>query len=134
MNIRELSGRLKPVIRAIEEEKGSLPFAALLLRDDAPGRFDLALAAEWLPGNRRDNLEFVAEKLRHSLREDEMLLVSRILLFSIDHPEVQHILDQFPLNPTGVVSGSHTFLPHTFGGIGLQDAVFLRCHRAARVS
>lgn len=79
---RDLVEKLKPAIQEIVAEKGAVSLVALFLREDAPGVWDLVIAAPWARDDARyrDNLNDVISVIKKHLRTDEFLNLSRIIL------------------------------------------------------
>jgi hypothetical protein len=84
--------KLMAVERAIAKEKGDFVLFALVQREEGIGLWDLLISAPWLGTKEDEILDFFARKLKETLTTDELMRLSRIVLFPPDDPRVQHIL------------------------------------------
>jgi len=84
--------KLMAVERAIAREKGDFVLFALVQREEGIGLWDLLISAPWLGTKEAEILDFFARKLKETLTTDELMRLSRIVLFPPDDPRVQHIL------------------------------------------
>lgn len=75
----------------INVEAGSLVLFALIERDDAAGKWDLIVSAEWAKERQKDLLNSIALQVRHKLNWEEKLLLSRILILDPQDPFVRAI-------------------------------------------
>ena len=94
--MKQLVEKLISLERKIAEEKGSFSLFALFLREDAEDRWDLLASAPWLQKDKKDGLIYLASQLRKSLKQEEMLTISRIVLVDEKHPAfkaVQTVVD-----------------------------------------
>lgn len=81
--MKEFVDHLVNIERALAEKKGPFNLFALFLREDAPDKWDLLVAASWLVRNKPDSLKYVAQKLQKALSKNDLLKLSRIVI--IDH-------------------------------------------------
>ena len=89
---RDFIHKLMAVERAIAREKGDFVLFALVQREEGIGLWDLLISAPWLGTQEAEILSFFARKLKETLTTDEMMRLSRIVLFPPDDPRVQQIL------------------------------------------
>jgi hypothetical protein len=89
---RDFIHKLMAVERAIASEKGDFVLFALVQREEGIGLWDLLISAPWLGPKEAETLDFFARKLKEALTTDEMMRLSRIVLFPPDDPRVQQIL------------------------------------------
>lgn len=66
--------------REVAAERGEMSLFALLLRDDAPDRWDLVIAAPWAVADRRAALDYLVGKIKSTLGSEELVNLSRIVL------------------------------------------------------
>ena len=97
--MKSLIRRFVALEREISNEKGEFSLFALFLRVDAQNEWDLVISAPWLPLNRKQTLDYLADRLRAHLDDRELLAISRIIIIDEDNPgldaitrglEVQH--------------------------------------------
>lgn len=88
----ELDKQLRDKLHAIEGEVsqqwGDMSLFALFLREDAPNRWDLVVAAPWVRDNRSEVMKSIAKLLREKLLPNEIVLLSRIVLLESTDPGV----------------------------------------------
>jgi len=84
--MKEIVEKLKLLEQNIAAEKGSFLLFALFLREDAPDRWDLLVAAPWIPKNKNTALKYFSDKLIRSLSQKELLKLSRIAIIESDAP------------------------------------------------
>lgn len=75
--------------KEVAKERGEMALFALLLRDDAPDRWDLVIAAPWAVANRKASLEYLVEKIKGRLGSEGLVNLSRIVLAEPDAPAVK---------------------------------------------
>ncbi len=61
-------------------EKGAFDLFALFLREDAPNKWDLLIAADWIDQDKAGAIKYVAGKVQHALSKEELLLLSKIVI------------------------------------------------------
>jgi hypothetical protein len=83
--VKTLFENVGTVCNALREAYGDLALAALLMPEEAAGRWDFVVAATWLKGTLAD-YELVARKLSRFLRPDELSQISRTVIIPSDEP------------------------------------------------
>ena len=68
------------------DEKGPFDLFALFLREDAPGKWDLIVAAEWIEKNKEASFKYVAGIVQKALSKEELLKLSRIVIIAKGNP------------------------------------------------
>jgi hypothetical protein len=68
-----------------------MPVFALFLREDAPDRWDLLVAAPWMPKSKNTALKYFSDKLVKTLNQKELLKLSRIVIIEPDDPSLSAI-------------------------------------------
>jgi hypothetical protein len=89
--MKEITEKLRSLEQNISEEKGSFLLFALFLREDAPDRWDLLVAAPWIPKNKNTALKYFSNKLVQTLSQKELLKLSRIAIIEPDEPALSAI-------------------------------------------
>lgn len=80
--------------RKIHAEKESFRLFGLLLRAEAPGKWDLVVSAPWLEQGKLKALEEFIEKMSAVVGEHEVLQLSRVITLNHDEPALIEILRQ----------------------------------------
>ena len=75
----------------IATEKGEFVLFAVVQREDAPNRWDLLLSAPWFGPKEEETLDFLVSKIKGTLTPQEMVMLSRIILFPPTDPRVDEI-------------------------------------------
>jgi len=84
--MKEFAEKLKNSEVTMANEKGPFDLFALFLRDDAPGKWDLVVAADWIKNNKEESLKYIAGFVQKVLSKDEVLKLSRIVLIDEKNP------------------------------------------------
>lgn len=85
----ELLEKLKEQEVVMANEKGPFELFALFLREDAPGKWDLVVAAEWIDKNKEASLKYIAGIVQKTLSKEELLKLSRIVLIDEENPALE---------------------------------------------
>jgi hypothetical protein len=93
--MNEFVTKLAEEERAMSQERGAFTLFALFLREDAPDRWDLLVAAPWIERDKKDGLEYVAKRLQRSLTAGELVLLSRIVIIEEDNPGLNALRQAF---------------------------------------
>jgi hypothetical protein len=89
--MKELIDKLGKIEKDISAEKGPFLLFALFLREDAPDLWDLLIAANWVEKNKAESLKYISTHLSKSLKPDELIKLSRILLIDSNNPGLKAI-------------------------------------------
>jgi hypothetical protein len=84
--MKELIGKLVQEEIRMSREKGTFHLFALFLREDAPDKWDLVVAAPWIDKNKESALKYIAKSIQNSLKKDELLKISRIVMIDEGNP------------------------------------------------
>jgi len=87
--MKEIVEKLKEQEVVMAKEKGPFELYALFLREDAPDKWDLVVAAEWINENKEASFKYIAEKVQKSLSKEELLKLSRIVLIDGTNPSLE---------------------------------------------
>jgi hypothetical protein len=77
--MRKFIERLGKVLEEVQTERGPIDFAALIEREETPGKYDLVISAEWIT-NEKPFYELIASKLSRSLTDADWQLYSRTVV------------------------------------------------------
>ena len=117
----QLARRIKEAIEQAAAKRGGVDFAALVLRENSPNRWDIVLAAPWLNRDERGTLDLFYDQLRQSLKMPEFLRISRIVLLDRIDPSREPLPAFVPVgDDLGRAAGPGRFL-----GVDARDAYFL---------
>lgn len=83
--------KLRVLEKSLAAERGDFVLYALIRRQDAPNRWDLLLSAAWFGEDEKETLDFIVGKIKEKLTPQEMIMLSRIVLFPPDDPRVREI-------------------------------------------
>lgn len=75
----------------IKKAKGDFTLFGLFLRDDAPNKWDLLIAAPWAEADKQGALRFIADLLTKRLDQAELFLLSRLVILEHDSPVLRAI-------------------------------------------
>jgi hypothetical protein len=84
--VNGLLGKLAAVEHRISTLKGPFDLFGIFLRDDAPGVWDLVVAAPWLKDSNMKSLDFLAGELQRTLRVEDLMKLSGIQIISPQTP------------------------------------------------
>lgn len=106
------------------EEKGPFDLFALFLREDAPGKWDLIVAAEWIENNKEASFNYLAGIVQKALSKEELLKLSRIVLIGEGNPALEAFHK--------VVHGEHLVMEiqdSNFFGLQIKNAYVITSQR-----
>ncbi|PKN39344.1 MAG: hypothetical protein CVU62_03885 [Deltaproteobacteria bacterium HGW-Deltaproteobacteria-2] len=89
--MKELAEKLRECEITIAKEKGPLDLFALFLREDAPDKWDLLIAAEWIEKNKEESLKYITGIIQKALSKENLLMLSRIVLIDEKNPALKAI-------------------------------------------
>jgi hypothetical protein len=87
--MNQLVEDLIKVEQSLAQKKGALNLFALFLREDAPGKWDVLIAAPWAEKGKIGTLRDVAAELQRSLNKAELLQLSRIVVIDQSDPALE---------------------------------------------
>ena len=87
--MKEIVERLQRQEVIMAEEKGPFDLFALFLREDAPGKWDLVVAAEWIDKSKEASFKYIADIVQKALSKEELLKLSRIVLIDENNPALE---------------------------------------------
>jgi len=123
--MKEFVDHLVKIERSLSEKKGAFNLFALFLREDAPDKWDLLIAAPWLERNRPDALRYIAQALQKSLRKDELLKLSRIVIIDQENPALDALQSAIH-----VEHGDTEIQNSNFFGLQIRHAYLITSRRA----
>jgi hypothetical protein len=87
--MKQVALKLLPLSQSIAQEKGPFELFALFLRDDAPELWDLLVSASWITDDKEGALRYLAGKLTTILTDQELVMLSRIVIIDKDNPALE---------------------------------------------
>ncbi len=82
--MKEQAEKLRNIEKELSESKGPFELFALFLREDSPGKWDLIISSDWARSGKRAAINLVVEKLRFTFTDQEMLMLSRLIVLDKD--------------------------------------------------
>ena len=89
MTTFELIDKFTELESHIAEEKGPFALFALFMREDAPGYWDLIVAAPWAWPDRQSVVDYFVSKIKSRLGDESLTSLSRIIVIDPQHAAVQ---------------------------------------------
>ena len=83
--------KLQRVEKRLSKSKGPFELFALLLREDSPGKWDVLISADWARANKKDAINTVFEEMRKELTDQELMMLSRIVVLDKHSAALQAI-------------------------------------------
>jgi hypothetical protein len=118
--------RLRRAMRDISAQKGDFTFFALLMRSDAPGTWDLVVAAPWLKKGKLKGLSEFIGLLAGSIGEQSLSQFARIVTIDELDPRLKAIVSKFSVDDGDInIQSSDLF------GLDIEEAIIMRAKRAA---
>jgi hypothetical protein len=117
-------GALRKAMRDISAKRGDFTLFGLFMRADAPGTWDLVVAAPWIEEGKLKGLSEFVHLLTDSVGEQVFRDLSRVQTVSEDNPALKKILTAFSVDDGEVrIKKSNLF------GLEIDDAIILRAKR-----
>lgn len=96
--MKELIDKLQLLEMEISQKQGDFSLFALLLREDAPNRWDLVVSASWFWSDKTKTLDYLVKKLRSRLTSNELVTLSRIVLIDESNPTLRALQQDFQVH------------------------------------
>lgn len=114
----ELLQKLRAISLELRRETGGLVLFGLFEPSDAPGRWDLLVAADWVDPRVLDATAYVAERLQSALTAEELMFPASVITLPSSHAFVRELLNAV----VEVDGGPLKITNRTFNGIHVQEA------------
>ena len=95
--MNEFQEPLQQVEARLARENGPFTFFALLLRDDAPDRWDLVAAASWMGENRMATIRIVYDAVYAIFPKELVIRLSRVAPLDPHDPRLQAFARHYPV-------------------------------------
>ena len=89
--MNKLINKFVELERKISQEKGDFTLFALFLREDAPDKWDLVVAAPWIASDRSAAFYYITSQLQAKLNPEELTGLSRVTLIKQASPALDAI-------------------------------------------
>ena len=119
--MKELINNMEKLVKHLVAEKGPLRFFALFRREGVEDRWDLLISAPWFRANHRENLGYLADQLARFLKLEERLLISRVVIYESEDPDVERIR-----NAVRGEGGTVLVQDSNFFGLRIKEAYLFR--------
>jgi len=130
--MKKLVDKLRLVAQKAAANKGAFSFFAILLREDAPDRWDLVAAAPWIDKDTMGSLQYLARCLQEHLDRDELLRISRIVPLETGNPFLNDMYRSVSTAPGYLGACDYSFdVPRVVSGIPIKQMHILVCRRPA---
>lgn len=86
--------KLRKLMDKIEAQRGRFTLFGLFMREESPGKWDLALSAPWLEQGKLKALGEFVKEMSDNLGEEQVLSFSRIVTLNRDDPTLHAILEE----------------------------------------
>lgn len=97
MTVTELTEKFTDLESQISAERGNFTLFALFMREDAPDRWDLIVAAPWTGGDRRTTVDYFVSQIKSRIGEPGLLSLSRIVVVDPEDAAVQALNRAFQI-------------------------------------
>lgn len=118
--------KLRKAMREIAERKGEFSVFGLFMRSDAPGTWDLVVAAPWLEKGRLKELSEFTQLLAQSIGENSLREFARIVTVNELDPKLKAIIAALSVDDGQIRIQSSDLIP-----FNIEDAIILRSKHAA---
>jgi hypothetical protein len=86
--MKKIVAELQKLEALIAEEKGEFDLFGLFLREDAPDKWDLLFAADWVDENKASAIKYMAGQVQRVLSKEELMSISRIVIIDESNPSL----------------------------------------------
>jgi len=104
--------------KEMADEKGGFVLFGLFLREEAPNRWDVVISAPWFGENKNEPLNFIVQKFTSKLEEQELIMLSRIVLLDPSEEFVKEVVDSVD----SVEHGNLELVNYVFYGMDMKRA------------
>lgn len=75
--------------REISNVKGDFSLFTLFLRDGSENKWDLIISAPWIGKKKKETLDYIVNKIKPRLDEQELISISRIVIVDEKNPALE---------------------------------------------
>jgi hypothetical protein len=124
--MKEQAEKLKEVESELSAEKGAFSLFGLFLREDAPGKWDLLISADWALNNKKEAMNLILSAIKKVLSDQELLMLSRLIIMNEDDPALSAL--QGAIN---VEHGMAEIQDSNFFGLKIKHAYLITSKKKA---
>jgi hypothetical protein len=122
--MKEQIEKIQRVEKSLSKSKGQFELFALFLREDSPDKWDLLISAEWARANKKASINTIIEELRKELSDQELLMLSRIIILDKDDAALKAIHQAMR-----VEHGLAEISDSNFSGLAIKHAYLITSQR-----
>jgi hypothetical protein len=93
----ELTEKFAELESQLAEERGGFAFFALVMREDAPDRWDLIVSAPWAGDDKRSVVDYFVGQIKSRIGERGLTSLSRIIVIDSEDAAVQSLNRAFQI-------------------------------------
>lgn len=123
--MKKQAEKLLSVEIELSNAHGEFDLFALMLREDAPNKWDLIISSDWARENKKAALNAIVKKIQSTLTPQELLMLSRIIILENDDAALSAM--------HGAVHCEHSLteiLDCNFMGLAIKHAYLITSKRA----
>lgn len=124
MTASEVTEKFARLESQIAQEKGDFTLFALFMREDAPDRWDLIVAAPWVGDDKQGAVNYLVDQIKSRLGEETLTSLARIVPIDSGHVAVQNLNRAIHTE-----HGSVEVRDSTFFGLPIKQAYFITSKR-----
>lgn len=95
--MNDIAEKFASLEAVVARKRGDFSLFALFLREDAPDRWDLLVAAPWATQTQDETVEYLVNEIKSHLGPQELINLSRIVVVDPHNPEVQEFTKTYPV-------------------------------------
>jgi hypothetical protein len=123
------TNRLATIKNLLQKDYGDFSLFALLLREDAPGKWDLVVAAPWIDKDKPKGLRTISDQVSAGLSKDDLLELSRIIVLDPGSPALEAML-----GAVSITNSQAEIKDSNFFGLQIKHAIIFESKRLPAVS
>ena len=90
-NMKEIVEKLKGYEETMAKEKGPFDLFGVFLRDDAPDKWDILVASDWIENNKEESFKYIVDMVQKGLSKEELMKLSRIVIINEKNPDLEEL-------------------------------------------
>lgn len=118
--MKKIVEKFQKIEQHLADTKGEFRLFALFLREDSPGKWDVLVSANWIDMDKQKALKVISKEITSSLRQEELLSLSRMVVVEKDSSALQAIQ-----KAVSVEHGSAEIKDSNFFGLDINHAYLI---------